>query len=99
MDFPTIVGLAALVLLALVCTLMILWCKYNDGIIGKIGFAMIVIGAMVLIAGEVDDPSLALSPAEAFIFIGTTIVFVRHVWRRLPRMTGRAQARRRADRS
>lgn len=92
------IAVMSLLVLGVVCTVLALWCKYNDGLIGKMGLAAVALSSGVGVIHYVERHGPDYDAICAVVFVGMAIFMVRHLWRRLPRLWGAAPMRRAMDR-
>lgn len=81
MDWTYLLGFAAVAVIFAASFWMILWCHYDDGIVGKIGLAFITLGTLAILIECWDGVDIRFRPSIIFILIGFAIFQVRHLWR------------------
>lgn len=81
MDMTTIVGIAALAVLGVVCGALALWCEYRDGIVGHLALALCAICALVVVLEGLDADEYRLLPTSAGVFVAMAVFMLRHAWR------------------
>lgn len=90
----------ALAVLGIVCLWLAVWCKYNDGIVGKLalGAAGIACVAAVIHAAQ-GVPHLAFAdPVVQLLVVAFAVFMARHLWRRRWRFRAELPPRRFFDR-
>jgi hypothetical protein len=72
-----LVALCALAV-SVVCTLLVLHPKYNDGILGRLGLSAIAIAGFARAATVLSGASYEVSNVGALLWIGLAIFLLRH---------------------
>jgi len=96
-EFIVFTSLGMLVGIAL---FLCLWCKYNDGIVGKISLGAIALGGAIIIIEAATGMRTYEMHGEYMLLLGGLAVFwLRHVARRVNRFRKSMPARRVEDRT
>ena len=79
-----IIGVASLVVL-IVSTLLVLHQDYEDGLIGRVGLALMAMAAMARFAGVLDavwhGHGILISHVGIILWVGLAIFLTRHAYR------------------
>lgn len=60
---------------------MVVWCEYEDGIVGKIGLGMLSLGCLTILIELTEGVYSRFTPIRVLIMGGVAIFLVRHLWR------------------
>lgn len=82
MDALTLIGIASCGVTALVCGWLVIWCQYNDGIVGKLGLSFIALSSGIVFLEYLDGVQYQMLGTSAVSYLGLAVFFVRHWWRR-----------------
>ena len=81
MDTTQIVGFSALGLLFSITSWLIIWCDYDDGIVGKIGLILISVGCLVRLIELSEGDPWEFSDVSVLVLGGMAIFMSRHLYR------------------
>ena len=81
MDTLQAVGFASIGIAFAVSSWLILWCEYDDGIIGKIALGFISIGCLVRLIELSEDNPHEYSDVSILVLVGVALFLLRHWWR------------------
>lgn len=81
MQTMQIIGFSAIGILFAISSWLILWCDYEDGIIGKAALALISVGCLVRLIELTEDDPFEYSEVSVLVLVGVALFFMRHLWR------------------
>jgi predicted anti-sigma-YlaC factor YlaD len=100
MEMICMVMFAAVAALAAVSMFMALWCKYDDGLFGKLALLCVCAGAtMIVVEWAFKIKTYEWPPEVVLMVAGLACFYLRHIARRLHRLRARFPLRRAGDRA
>lgn len=81
MDTITLIGVIAVAVLGIICTLLALWCQYKDGVVGHLALGTVAICAIVVVFEATDGAGYEMRPTTTGIFVATALFMLRHACR------------------
>ena len=81
MDLLQLIGFAAIGVLFIVSSWLVIWCDYEDGIVGKLGLIMVALGTLVRIIEASEGDAFQFSDVSIIVLVGMSIFMLRHLYR------------------